>query len=56
MTKIARRFILLSLVFAIFAMLMAAAVADADRNRKSWRTGQFHICSFTPGPDCRIAR
>ena len=56
MTKIARRFVLLSLVFAIFAMLMAAAVADADRNTKSWRSGQFHICTFGKGPDCRISR
>lgn len=56
MTKIARRLVLLSLFFAIFAMLMAAAVADANRGGKSWRSGQLHICTFTNGPDCRIAR
>ena len=52
MTTIARRFIIICLVFLIFALLMAAAVANSDRRRNGWNSGAIGACLFHPSLNC----
>mgnify|MGYP001164836688 FL=1 len=53
MTILARRFILICLVVAIFAMLLAAAVANSDRG--DWISAS-RFCSPADGPNCLLVR
>ncbi len=52
MITLTRRFILLSLVFAIFAMLLAAAVARADRSDGAWIAADRLICTAADRSTC----
>lgn len=56
MSKLARRFTIICLICAIFAMLMAAAVADAGRQTSQWRGGTIKPCVFRFGTHCRFHR
>lgn len=56
MSKIARRFTIICLIFVIFALLMAAAVADAGRQTSGWRGGMIDTCVFRFGSNCRFHR
>lgn len=56
MSTLARRFTIISLIFAIFALLMAAAVADAGRQTSGWRNGAIDACVFHPELTCRASR
>ena len=53
MTILARRFTLICLVVAIFAMLLAAAVAKSDRG--DWISAS-RFCSPNDGPNCTLVR
>jgi hypothetical protein len=56
MSTIARRFTIICLIFAIFAMLMAAAVANSDREPRAWRGGVIDTCAFHAGAQCQLNR
>lgn len=56
MSTIARRFIIICLVFLIFALLMAAAVANSDRRRNGWHNGAIDACVFHPALTCTASR
>lgn len=56
MSTIARRFIIICLVFLIFALLMAAAVANSDRRRNGWHNGAIDACVFHPELTCTASR
>ncbi|MDP2734102.1 MAG: hypothetical protein Q8O63_13520 [Hoeflea sp.] len=52
MAILARRFTIISLIFVIFAMLMAAAVANTGRASHGWRNGASDACVFHPALKC----
>ncbi|EDQ31445.2 hypothetical protein HPDFL43_12368 [Hoeflea phototrophica DFL-43] len=54
MATIARRFTIICLIFVIFAMLMAAAVANSDRDSRAWRGGLIDTCAFQATTQCRF--
>ena len=56
MSTIARRFIIICLIFLIFALLMAAAVANGDRRRNGWHNGAIDACVFLPELNCTFSR
>jgi hypothetical protein len=56
MTTLTRRFIIICLIFVIFAMLMAAAVANAGRDKAGWRRGAIDVCAFRSDPHCKFRR
>jgi hypothetical protein len=56
MATLTRRFIIICLVFAIFAMLMAAAVANSDRTSRGWDGGMIDACAFRISPQCQLDR
>ena len=56
MSTLARRFIILSLIFVIFALLMAAAVANGGRSTQGWRAGAIDACVFRPALTCTVSR
>ncbi|MEM5491584.1 hypothetical protein [Hoeflea sp. AS16] len=56
MSTIARRFIIICLVFLIFALLMAAAVANNERRRHGWHNGVIDACVFHPDLNCTASR
>lgn len=56
MSTIARRFTIISLIFVIFAMLMAAAVANGGRRNASWHKGAIDPCVFHPDLNCTASR
>ncbi len=51
-----RRFTIISLIFVIFALLMAAAVANTDRDTHGWRNGAIDACVFHPRLNCMASR
>ena len=53
MATLTRRFIMICLVVAIFAMLLAAVVANADQNG---HRSYARFCSSLEGPSCLTAR
>lgn len=53
MATLTRRFIIICLTVAIFAMLLAAAVANADQD--GYRA-YARFCSSTDGPSCLTLR
>jgi len=53
MATLTRRFIMICLVVAIFAMLLAAVVANADQNG---HRAYARFCSSTEGPSCLLVR
>lgn len=53
MTIIARRFIIIALVFAIFAMLLAAAVARSAPGAGRWPSGHIAYCTDFAGKACQ---
>ncbi|WP_158285743.1 hypothetical protein [Pseudohoeflea suaedae] len=53
MTILARRFTLICLVVAIFAMLLSATVANSDRH--DWISASRY-CSPVEGPNCLLVR
>lgn len=56
MSTLARRFIIICLIFVIFALLMAAAVANANRSTHGWRAGAGDACVFHPALTCTVSR
>lgn len=54
MTTLARRFIMICLLFTIFALLLAAAVANSDRSRQDWQGGLANNCAFGHRQPCRL--
>jgi len=56
MSTIARRFTIISLIFVIFALLMAAAVANGERRRHGWHNGAIDACIFHPDLNCTASR
>jgi len=56
MTTIARRFTIICLIFVIFALLMAAAVANGERRRNGWHNGAIDACVFHPDLNCTASR
>ncbi len=56
MTTLARRFIIICLIFVIFALLMAAAVANGGHHRSGWHNGMVDACVFHPELNCRVSR
>ncbi|MCY0147697.1 hypothetical protein OEG84_08195 [Hoeflea sp. G2-23] len=52
MTTLARRFIIVCLIFVIFALLMAAAVANSERTTSGWHNGAIEACTFRFGARC----
>lgn len=54
MGTIARRFTIICLIFVIFAMLMAAAVANSDREPRAWRGGLIDTCAFQVSTQCQF--
>lgn len=56
MSTIARRFIIICLVFVIFALLMAAAVANSDRHRNGWNHRAIGACFYFPDLNCSASR
>ena len=56
MSTIARRFIIICLIFAIFALLMAAAVANSGNRRQGWHNGAIDACVFLPELNCAANR
>lgn len=53
MTIIARRFVIIALVFAIFAMLLAAAVARSGPGAGRWPSAHIAYCSDFAGRACQ---
>lgn len=56
MTTLARRFIIICLIFVIFALLMAAAVANGGHQARGWHNGMVDACVFHPGLNCSVSR
>ncbi|MCY0095865.1 hypothetical protein [Hoeflea ulvae] len=56
MAILARRFTIICLIFVIFALLMAAAVANSDRATGGWRNGAIDACVFHPEINCMASR
>jgi len=56
MTTLARRFIIICLIFVIFALLMAAAVANGGHQGRGWRNGSIDACVFHPDLNCSFTR
>jgi len=56
MSTLARRFTIICLVFVIFALLMAAAVANSGRSQHGWRNGAIDACVFHPDLNCTVSR
>lgn len=56
MSTIARRFTIICLIFVIFALMMAAAVANGGRRQNGWRNGAIEACVFHPDLDCTASR
>ena len=56
MSTLARRFIIICLIFVIFALLMAAAVANGGRTAQGWRNGAIDACVFRPALTCMVSR
>lgn len=56
MSTIARRFTIICLIFVIFALLMAAAVAKGERSRHGWRNGAIDACVLRPELNCLVSR
>lgn len=52
MAILARRFTIISLIFVIFALLMAAAVANTGRATHGWRDGAIDACVYHPALKC----
>lgn len=51
MATLTRRFIMISLIIAIFAMLLASAVAN--QGQENW-TSAVRFCTASEGPDCLL--
>lgn len=56
MSTIARRFTIICLIFVIFALLMAAAVANSGRRQTGWRNGVIDACVLRPELNCLVSR
>jgi len=56
MSTIARRFTIICLIFVIFALLMAAAVANGPRRQQDWHHGATDACVFHPDLNCTASR
>ncbi|MBU4528309.1 MAG: hypothetical protein KUA43_08990 [Hoeflea sp.] len=56
MTTLARRFIIICLIFVIFALLMAAAVAKGGHQSRGWHNGAIDACVFLPELTCSVRR
>ena len=54
MSKLARRFIIICLIFVIFALLMAAAV-NAGHGQSSLHNGVVDLCVFHPDLNCMVS-
>ncbi|WP_162835372.1 hypothetical protein [Hoeflea sp. BAL378] len=54
MSTLARRFTIICLIFVIFALLMAAAVAKGGH--RGWRAGAADACVFHPALACSVQR
>ncbi|WP_171904848.1 hypothetical protein [Hoeflea olei] len=52
MATLTRRFIIICLVFTIFALLMAAAVANSAHRPQGWHNGAIDACLFRPDYTC----
>lgn len=56
MSTIARRFTIICLIFVIFALLLAAAVANSGRRQQGWKYGAIDACVFHPDLNCTASR
>ena len=56
MTTLARRFIIICLIFTIFALLMAAAVANGGQRTRGWHGAAIDACAVRPGLSCTVSR
>lgn len=56
MAILVRRFTIICLIFVIFALLMAAAVANTERATPGWRNGAIDACAFHPVLNCMASR
>jgi len=56
MSTISRRFTIICLIFVIFALLMAAAVANGGRRQNGWHNGTIDACVFHPDLNCTASR
>jgi len=56
MNTIARRFTIICLIFLIFALLMAAAVANGGHRQNGWHDGAIDPCVFHPDLICAASR
>ena len=56
MAILARRFTIICLIFVIFALLMAAAVANTERATSGWHNGAIDACVFHPDLNCMVSR
>ena len=54
MSTLARRFTIICLIFVIFALLMAAAVANGGH--RGGRGGSIDACVFHPALTCTVTR
>jgi len=52
MAILARRFTIICLILVIFALLMAAAVANTRRATHGWRDGAIDACVYHPALKC----
>ncbi|MDF1607655.1 hypothetical protein PZ897_05645 [Hoeflea sp. YIM 152468] len=55
MSTLPRRLTIISLIFVIFALLMAAAVANSARRTAGWRNGAIDACVFHPDLNCTVS-
>ena len=56
MATLTRRFIIICLIFVIFALLMAAAVANGGQRQHGWHNGAIDTCVFRSGLNCTVSR
>ncbi|MBC7281274.1 hypothetical protein [Hoeflea sp.] len=56
MTTLARRFFIICLIFVIFALLMAAAVARGGHHSHGWHNGAIDACVFRSELTCSVSR
>lgn len=56
MGTLARRFIIVCLIFTIFALLLAAAVANASGPASKWTSGAIDLCLYHPALPCVVSR
>lgn len=56
MATLTRRFIIICLIFVIFALLMAATVANSGRRQHGWQNGAIDACVFHPDLNCTASR